>query len=569
MTKTEYVFLSYRSIEADFALKLASDLKNAGVKLWMDRLDGIKVGMDWRDVIEHAINTCAAMIIVLSPEYVKSEYCKKELYRANRLNRPIFPVLLSPVESENWPFVIEGLQYEDFTNWVDEQSYIRCLEKLLQRLQEESPGQVGEVPNTETRYLTSLIAELESQRGVLEYIDLQAEIDLSKERPKPPMEDECGFVELLDKPKAIAESRKTPLRSISEAVEKFQRFVLVGEPGAGKTTTIRRLAREAARRRLENPRTEPLPLLLYLPQWHEELTPHDFVRTKYPFLNDPTNLLKPGDTHLYLDGLNEMGAEGARKAKLLRDWFWSFDAPSRVIVTCRLEDYDSNLSLDMGYGISSKIPVVVAQELDDDNIRQFALNYLGDKKDQFLSQIIHDSSKNQKGVRSLIHLARNPYLLRALTFLYEMPPENQIPTNPGELFQRLTRALWKREELRNTTRGTPFEQIEAAFAKLAFTMIDEDMSTNVTISYATNTLGNTDSINLGLNASYIATVGGQVRFYHQLMQEYFAAIELQNHTIRDKVMPDQWDKLPRERKSNKWDEVIIALSGIVLLQTTW
>jgi hypothetical protein len=39
MSDNGHIFLSYRSIEADFALQLAADLKNIGVKLWMDRLD--------------------------------------------------------------------------------------------------------------------------------------------------------------------------------------------------------------------------------------------------------------------------------------------------------------------------------------------------------------------------------------------------------------------------------------------------------------------------------------------------------------------------------------------------
>ena len=42
--RSGHVFLSYRSLDADFALRLAANLKNAGVRVWMDRLDGIVVG---------------------------------------------------------------------------------------------------------------------------------------------------------------------------------------------------------------------------------------------------------------------------------------------------------------------------------------------------------------------------------------------------------------------------------------------------------------------------------------------------------------------------------------------
>lgn len=46
MILSDHVFLSYRSLEADFALQLAADLKSAGLRLWMDRLEsGIKGAM--------------------------------------------------------------------------------------------------------------------------------------------------------------------------------------------------------------------------------------------------------------------------------------------------------------------------------------------------------------------------------------------------------------------------------------------------------------------------------------------------------------------------------------------
>jgi hypothetical protein len=51
-----------------FAVRLAKDLKISGVNLWMDRLEkGIEVGDDWVQVLQDAINNCAAFIAVLSP----------------------------------------------------------------------------------------------------------------------------------------------------------------------------------------------------------------------------------------------------------------------------------------------------------------------------------------------------------------------------------------------------------------------------------------------------------------------------------------------------------------------
>jgi TIR domain len=75
------IFVSYRNLELELALRLAADLKNVGVHIWMDRLDGIIAGDDWRGAIEQAITNCPAMIAVLSPRLYASwsqpnQYCE-------------------------------------------------------------------------------------------------------------------------------------------------------------------------------------------------------------------------------------------------------------------------------------------------------------------------------------------------------------------------------------------------------------------------------------------------------------------------------------------------------------
>src|SRR5215831_15558260 len=100
----QHVFLSYRSLERQFALKLAAELRNAGVIVWVDRLeDGIQAGDDWPRTIEEALNSCRALIAVISPDYVTSKICKRELHRADQLSRAVFPVLLKSIPAEQWP----------------------------------------------------------------------------------------------------------------------------------------------------------------------------------------------------------------------------------------------------------------------------------------------------------------------------------------------------------------------------------------------------------------------------------------------------------------------------------
>jgi HEAT repeat protein len=573
MTKNKHIFLSYRSAEADFALRLAADLKNAGVNLWMDRLD-IKPGDDWIQALQSAVNECAGIISILSPEYVASNYCRGELARAVRMGRQIFPVLLRPVPAPDWPFEVERLQYIDFSNWQDEQVYKAKLNDLVQSLKNRLADQVNPIPDAETRYLTSLIADLEARKGVLEYVELAAMTDAptgeDSIRPRPRIEETWGVSgtfrvlegavesesladDALNRP---SQHKATPLDGILQAVERYPRFVLVGSPGAGKTTTIQRLTLDTARARQLNARSHPIPLLLYLPAWGDSTSLVEFVRSQWPFTTDVIALLAEGKVLLYLDGLNEMGATGPHKAKMLRRWLHGANAPKRVIVTCRLSDYTEELNLDL--------PSVIAEEMDETRIRRFVTNYLGkEEASSLLERVIPENDEDLEDSRHLYQIARNPFLLTVLILVYMSSQERDLPRNMGALMERLVMELWEREGVRQTPGWTPFEQMQTAFSALACAMIDEDMPIHVSREYALVHVRDEGLLRAGISANLLGVQGENVFFYHQLIQEYLAAVGVSQVGIPPKLMRPRFDKRG-SRLARKWDQVIIALSGIVI-----
>ena len=73
------ILISYRSIEQDFALKLARDLLQAGYPVWMDRLHGILPGDEWRRSLKQGVNNAAALLACPSRNYVASTWCWREL----------------------------------------------------------------------------------------------------------------------------------------------------------------------------------------------------------------------------------------------------------------------------------------------------------------------------------------------------------------------------------------------------------------------------------------------------------------------------------------------------------
>ncbi|HEC21824.1 MAG TPA: TIR domain-containing protein, partial [Chloroflexi bacterium] len=91
------VFLSYSHRDSEFVDRLAADLKAAGVPIWRDQTDiphdiaANTVG--WRRAVNRALGECTHMIVVLSPDSVKSAEVEAEWSYFIRQGRPVYPVL--------------------------------------------------------------------------------------------------------------------------------------------------------------------------------------------------------------------------------------------------------------------------------------------------------------------------------------------------------------------------------------------------------------------------------------------------------------------------------------------
>jgi hypothetical protein len=555
------VFLSYKSIEALFALKLAADLKNAGINLWVDRLE-LGAGDDWGRSIQHAIDACAGMIVVLSPDYVTSRVCRQELARADQMGRPIFPALLETVKLPDYPLELQRLHFSDFRDWTNPSEYNLRVREICGILSGILPTSFCKVPDPETRYLTSLISELEGRLGVHEYVELGAELAIARDDgtvQQPRLLDNWGldpeFELSIYKPnhsRTPTYSQPISLHNALEVVGRSQRFVLLGEPGAGKTTTLLRLALEAARQRRSNSRTYPLPVVAYLSRWREQ-TFNDFLRGHWPFHGIAHCALSNGDAEIYLDGLNEMGSEGTDRAQELRVWIKS-SGVNRLRVTCRTDDYGSNFDLE--------IDKVEVKEMDQPRIERFARVYLQESADHFLERI-WGGTRNSP----LSRLASNPYLLTALMVVYQVAHDKRIPSNNGTLFRSLAQVLWERERRRRTRGWIPFYQMEQEISRLACTMIDEGAALTVSRSYAEEHVRSCGLLDAAVRASFFQMEDADIRFRHQLVLEYFAGVGLIESGIGGRLQPRRFkggDLRARGHgiKASPWDQAILAMCGL-------
>ncbi len=125
MVDSPPIFLSYARADSEFCLKLAQDLQQAGVRMWMDQLD-IRPGMRWDDEIQIAIKQADTMLVVLSPDSIESKNVRDEVNFALDRDDTIVPVLLRSCEI---PFRLLRIQHIDFTS-----DYDAAFERLIARL---------------------------------------------------------------------------------------------------------------------------------------------------------------------------------------------------------------------------------------------------------------------------------------------------------------------------------------------------------------------------------------------------------------------------------------------------
>jgi len=127
------VFLSYASQDKEFARKIANRIKAHGVRVWLDELE-----LAWGDSIVEKINSAISssdyIIFLVSPNSVKSEWCRDELTTAlardlTERDVSIMPVLISDLRDSEIPIALKNIK------WLDlRKNYERNIDLLVKRI---------------------------------------------------------------------------------------------------------------------------------------------------------------------------------------------------------------------------------------------------------------------------------------------------------------------------------------------------------------------------------------------------------------------------------------------------
>jgi hypothetical protein len=105
-----HIFISYSHHDHAYTARLAAYLRSIDIQPWTDV--GIEHGADWAQTIEGNIESCAGFVPLMSIHSRQATWVRNEILLAQRLNKPILPLLLSGT----WFFELLNVQGEDVTN---------------------------------------------------------------------------------------------------------------------------------------------------------------------------------------------------------------------------------------------------------------------------------------------------------------------------------------------------------------------------------------------------------------------------------------------------------------------
>ncbi|WP_295458983.1 SUMF1/EgtB/PvdO family nonheme iron enzyme [uncultured Thiodictyon sp.] len=396
-------------------------------------------------------------------------------------------------------------------------------------------------------YLAALLVHPRYGRWVRRYVPLAGVLA----EPQVP----AGFADIVPDLTALEivgegaqrQVRRVLLPDITAALERHDAWVLLGEPGSGKTTSLHRLLIDGARERLQAGAGR-LPLLLALADDRDYPSPHAFVTAVWRHrvgTDDLDARLRAGGLLLLVDALNEMPFRDAADYRARVGAWQRFVAEwpgNRFVFTCRGRDYSEPLGL----------PQVEIERLDDERVRAFLGRYVQRTK------LAADAWQRLAG-SPLLELVRNPFYLWILCWLVDQG--KAWPSGRAGIFSGFVGHLLARERRQNHADWPGEAAVIAALAALAEGMQRLGEGTRLTRAEVLKRLptrvetpdGPVDLdpksiLRLGLAATLLDTEadpqtgvpGGLVRFYHHQIQEFFAALALLDAQRGGLDLSDRW-----------------------------
>jgi predicted NACHT family NTPase len=355
-----------------------------------------------------------------------------------------------------------------------------------------------------------------------------------------------------------------------EVVNQTAKLILLGKPGAGKTTFLKHIALQAADGSLKRKLLPVFVQLKHLADSQQSLM--DFLIQEIEICGFPQakpfleHMLDLGKCLLLLDGLDEVPK--AREAEVLHEIEQTTKKypKTRLIISCRIAAFNY---------VFEKFTDVELADFDPSQIERFIRNWFGD--DRKASLCWNELSKSPR----IMELAAIPLLLTLLCLAFDQTMS--FPKNRAELYEEALDALLKKWD---TSRGLKREDIyrdltvrkkESMFSRIAAKTFRNDehfFSERTLTSYISDFIQHLPQMKMSKleldskdilksievqHGLFVERARGIYSFSHLTFQEYYTA-----KYIVDNVSTGALKRLIEDHFADeRWREVLLMTAGML------
>ena len=312
--------------------------------------------------------------------------------------------------------------------------------------------------------------------------------------------------------------------------QKKGRIRILGQGGAGKSTTLEYLFYNDAINKISNPEESALPVLVLLSDLSGDETILDHIAKKINVdIEYIKELMQIGGVKFYFDGVNEiLGDRQSKQNKLLELKRILQEYPDLpVVITDRydLDDYQNNMF---------SVPTFVIESLNGDQVRAFVLKYCGGLT-ELENRVIDIIERNN----NLLDLFNKPLLLTRAIEIIKV--ENELPNKEGKIIKKFIDILKKKKKDEKMDPLLNIFNFKLLLSSVANEMYGKSKSNSPITQFKFLKLLAESADNLGIeksNSGYIIRIGYEldiltkrdqlIQFYHQRYFEFFVAHYLKN-----------------------------------------